>query len=89
VTCTQLVRRSGPWELWRRGGVLYVVPAVIDEMPGELREALDRRRRTLVEGRCPCGAVPDRARGEAAHEVDCPASDDAVAAIVDRTGWTW
>lgn len=77
----------GGAEVWQRGRVALVVPAMPPSTaPGRLREAVARRRIVLISGRCPCGATldlpdidPDRPAVIAAtieHEADCPAGDD-------------
>jgi len=70
---------------------LVVVPALRDDDPPMLREAMARRRITSLTGVCPCGAVrvlPNRAQRRAAagaghawqvdvvHAEDCPATDE-------------
>lgn len=35
---------------------LYVLPAIPDDAPDQIREALARRRIAAIEGTCPCGA---------------------------------
>ncbi len=73
-----------------KGEVAYVLPVVAESAPHAVREGIARRRLTLLEGECPCGAVfspPNRQqRRQAArhggvlrprikHENDCPATD--------------
>lgn len=70
---------------------LVVVPALRDDDPPVLREAMVRRRITTLTGVCPCGAVrvlqnraqrrADARAGRASyvpivHADDCPATDE-------------
>ena len=64
-------------------------------MPDELANAIRTRRAATLEGRCECGGrlhVGSIRRGHVGdhafpHESDCPASDEAIVEIADRTGW--
>lgn len=71
------------------GGAVVVALDIPDGAPVAVREGMVRRRLTMTEGRCPCGAVlrrPNRAarrrlRGQVlvvdvAHEPDCPATSE-------------
>ena len=73
----------------RRGGVLYVLPSIPDELDPELKNALAPRNACMVEGRCPsCGAEPDLYRDAELegvfravfrHDPDCGALTDEAA----------
>ena len=68
---------SGDQEVWTRGPALIVVPAIREEYPPELKQAIARRRSVVLEGRCPCGADMALRAGyvEIDHEAGCPAPD--------------
>jgi hypothetical protein len=83
-------------ELWQLstplGDVLHVLPAIDDAWPPELKNAVARRRRATLSGRCACGAR-FRVLGQDAagvmhagmeHERDCPASDDHCTELLRR-----
>ena len=44
-------------EIWKRGRTLVVVPAILEDYPAQLKEAINRRRAVLIHGECPCGAT--------------------------------
>lgn len=49
----------------RRGGVLFVLPEIRDDLPVAVKNALALRNACTVNGRCPsCGAVASRFRVE-------------------------
>ena len=75
------------WALGDKGGVLFVLPELRDEMPPELREAIARRRNAALTGRCACGAVrsvSSAGRISFGHESGCDADDDSVLALLRR-----
>lgn len=80
----------GPYELWQRGPVMFLVPKVPLGAPDEVAGAISRRRLASITGECECGAGYRLHRGrlEMAHEHDCPASDSAMAEVLERHGWT-
>jgi hypothetical protein len=67
-------------EAWQRGSILFVVPAIPDNASPDLKNALDRRRRATLNGRCDCGArvVVSSSGLIAEHESSCPATDEAI-----------
>jgi len=80
--------RLGSYEMWQRGEVLFGVPVIREDYPAELKTALARRRRAMLEGRCECGAVlAVRRQGAVVHHQDgCIASDASLDAIAVRHG---
>jgi len=75
------VMPGGFSELWSRGNLLFVVPALREEYPEPLIESIACRRALLLGGQCDCGAecppsALDPAQGNVAvvlHAADCPA----------------
>ena len=82
---------DGESEYWKRGDVLFVVPAIPDGAHPEVANAIERRRRATLEGRCDCGAhliwVGPKHQGVTQsaliHEDDCPAADTNLQRIID------
>jgi len=79
-----------------RTRALIVLGEVPDDAPAELKDALARRSQASVTGVCACGATVEiveapgtdgLARGVMVHEPGCCASDEALDAIIARTGW--
>lgn len=74
------------------GRIAAVLPVIPDGAPERVREGIARRRLTVIEGTCPCGAAVDYAAAcagdtqvaEAAHARLCPASTDALVVEVRR-----
>ena len=88
---TYLGSAPGGGELWKVGRALAAVPALPDRLPADLKEAMARRRATILEGECPCGARLDLdtagapgtvAHADAAHDPACPAHDRNTARLV-------
>lgn len=72
---------SNGQEVWMRGRVMLVIPALIDDYPDPIKDAVDRRRRASLSGRCDCGAawsLTRRGHLDMEHEPECPASDEAL-----------
>jgi hypothetical protein len=94
----RFVRQLGPDDVYasgpERGGILQVVPGLRDDHPAEVKNALDRRRRADLTGRCDCGArmgqlcrTPDgMLHATFEHENDCPASNDLLRELFRRYG---
>jgi hypothetical protein len=96
----RLLETIGHLEVWLVDGVMHVLPALRDDMPADLKNALSRRRRASLTGRCDCGARTvvhggrrlrdlqpgEVVRGSMAHERDCTASDAGIAELVERFG---
>jgi len=84
----ELVGRLGGDEVWQRGAVMFVVPAIPPNAPRRLRRALQARRETTLYGRCPlCGGNDTVTRaGSAAtlHENGCPAADELLTPALTR-----
>jgi hypothetical protein len=74
--------------------VLLVLPALRDDWPGELKAAVELRRRAMLTGRCDCGgrrpvAVLDRGEVQLTtfrHEDDGAATDASLRALFERLG---
>lgn len=76
----------------RRGSTLYVLPDIDDRLPADLKNAIARRNKATVTGRCDCGArieITSRAGGvinaTMAHENDCPAGSERFFELL--AGW--
>jgi hypothetical protein len=74
---------------YRRDRTLFVLPAIPDDAPTDLKNAIALRNACATEGRCPaCGTVPELEFDEHGighltfrHEHGCPVlRDDEVAA---------
>ena len=80
-----------------KGEVMYVVPRPLPGMAPELAQAIGRRRRATLDGRCDCGGrrhAGGHRTGHVGvthflHQEDCPAHDRAIAELAHRTGWRW
>jgi hypothetical protein len=70
------------FEVWRKGRVAFVLPAIPAGAPVDVRNGLAARRVAAIRGVCDCGARRDVRPGRVAfiHEHNCPASDEAIAA---------
>ncbi len=70
--------------------VAYVVIRPSPALPHPVRQALARRRQATLTGRCACGArlsLEGRiGHATMGHESDCPASNDALRALLDEHG---
>jgi len=96
----EFVGRNGPYDTFRLGpkpgGTLLLVPAIGDAWPAEVKNAVERRRRATLYGRCDCGArqgrpkrAPDGVLHAAmAHEHDCPAGNEVIAELFRFHGIT-
>ena len=91
-----VVGSTGDEDIVLKGEVMYVVPRPMPGMAEELAEAIARRRRATLDGRCECGgrrhtgaSRTGHVMGTFLHEEDCPAHDRAIAALVRATGWRW
>jgi hypothetical protein len=81
---------------------VFIVPAIRDDWPPALKDAVAIRRRATIEGTCPrCGAswrLPNRDERRRAvrerrvihlwmaHEPDCPAGDERLLALAREAG---
>lgn len=76
------------WEAWCAGPAMFVIPALPDGAPPEVLNALDRRRRATLTGRCDCGArrrldhLSPTPRAVIHHADTCPAADPALADLL-------
>jgi SEC-C motif len=76
------------------GGTVLLVPAIDVSWPAEIKNAVERRRRATLYGRCDCGEqvrpTTPTTGGVAAepfpHEPGCPATDEALAELFARYG---
>jgi hypothetical protein len=84
----EYVATLGSYEIWARGRVAFGVPVIREDYPAELKTALARRRRAMLDGQCECGARLRLTRqgSQTDHEHDCIASDDSLDAIAERHG---
>jgi len=75
-------------EAWMCGRALFVVPALKDDDPPELRQAIGCRRSATLHGRCECCGARRRLRGRGhavvEHEAECSADDDSIRALMQR-----
>jgi hypothetical protein len=72
---------SNGQEVWLRSRMMLVIPALADDYPDPIKDAIDRRRRASLTGRCDCGAlwnITRRGHLDMEHEPDCGASDAAL-----------
>lgn len=92
-----VVGTMGDEDIVMKGEVMYLVPRPLPGMAEELAEAIIRRRRATLDGRCDCGGRRHAGGSRAGHiglttflhEEDCPAHDRAIAGLVKATGWSW
>lgn len=85
------------WTIVRDGKkIMIFVPAIQDHLPEDLKNALDRMRRSLIYGTCDCGGqmvqFPTRADGANAafkHSIMCPAEDRNITRTAKLHGWSW
>jgi hypothetical protein len=84
----RFVTAMGEMEIWQRGCVAFVMPALRDDYPSPLKAAVDLRRRATLSGECDCGAtrtvVGQRVVLE--HDDDCMATDKNLIAIGEACG---
>ena len=81
-------------EVWQRGEVAFVVASVPEDAPATVRDALDRRRRATLTGRCACcGRLHLRRMhpGQISqqifvHEQECPAADGNLGPLLEAEG---
>jgi hypothetical protein len=68
-----------------------MVPAIKDDYPSELKNALDRRRRGAFTGRCDCGGTYAIRKGTLAfqHGEGCSAHDEGILEIAKHHGIAW
>lgn len=86
-----LVGSIGGQDQYMVGTVLVSVPVLRDDYPDDLKDAIDRRRRAGLTGRCDCGAerhVTRKGGLQIDHEYDCTATDDSLNEITARHGMT-
>jgi hypothetical protein len=83
----------GKLDLFQRGPVVFAIPALDDSWPSEIKNAVDRRRRATLSGRCDCGNSVGPITGDGQnlyrqleHEDDCPANDEQIVALFRRHG---
>jgi hypothetical protein len=88
----RLVGTHAGQEMWATGPVLHVIPALRDDYPGEIKAAIDLRRRAALSGVCDCGGRWDLDRHGLlgfGHEPGCPAIDDVLFELGHRHGYTF
>ncbi len=86
-----LVASIGGQDQYMVGPVLVSVPVLRDDYPDDLKDAIERRRRAGLTGRCDCGATRQltrKGRMEMCHEDDCIATDERLEEIATRHGMT-
>lgn len=68
------------------GRVMLVPPTVPMLGTKALKDGVARRRLTMIEGACPCGALLEVSASGARceHEDDCPARDEVILAELTR-----
>jgi hypothetical protein len=91
----ELVESTDGWDLFRvevdGQSAAFMLPAIQDEWPTELKNAVSLRRESALSGRCKCGAtrridaVQDQVVLE--HQSWCRAGDQRLAAIAKRNGF--
>jgi len=82
------VGRLGGTELWMVGKILAGIPVLRDDYPADVKDAVDRRRRATLSGRCDCGARRQLVGHGLvfAHEPGCVAGDEQLDAVAARHG---
>jgi len=77
----------------RAGPALWLLPTLRETDGPELTNALAVRWQANLIGRCRCGAIANVAQDADGmfhatwlHEADCPASDEALAELLEKTG---
>lgn len=84
-----LLGTAGGQDIYQVGPTVVAIPILRDDYPPELKDAIDRRRRAGLTGRCDCGAVRQltrKGRLQYDHEPSCDASDFRVEEIASRHG---
>lgn len=71
----------------KKGDTLLVLPVAPDDAPVALKSAVALRNAATVRGRCGCGATVAMASAGPimVHEIQCPASDEAIAALLETS----
>ncbi|MEU2993516.1 hypothetical protein ABZ772_24850 [Streptomyces griseoincarnatus] len=86
----RLLEAHDAFEVWQRGRYTFVLPVVLDDLPEELKRALDAHRTATLDGSCPlCRVVVDvDRRGVVAtrHEGQCVAHPDRLVEAGERLG---
>lgn len=85
----QLVGSTKGQDCYLVGRVLLVLPALLDDYPSPIKDAVDRRRRAALTGRCDCGATRHLTRRNKLvlnHEAACNASDERLGALAAQHG---
>ncbi len=82
----------GGAEVWTVGPIACVIPPLLDDMPTPVKNAVDRRRRATLTGRCDCGAerrwtAPRHMTLD--HTRDCPAGDANLVELGARHGYVF
>jgi len=70
---------------------LVIGVEIPDDAPEELKSALARRNEANRTGRCSCGAkfrMAGLGKAVITHTHGCTATDEAIAEIAKRTGWS-
>jgi hypothetical protein len=69
----------------------FMLPAIREEWPAELKNAVSLRRESALSGRCKCGATRKILAAEdqivLEHQSWCRAGDERLAAIAKRNGF--
>jgi hypothetical protein len=91
----RIVAAIGDIEIWEQGNVVQVLPALSDHLHPLVKNALDRRRRASLEGRCDCGAKRQLegplvrgavVRAVMEHENHCDASSPRLEMLLEQYG---
>jgi hypothetical protein len=84
---------DGDDEVWQRGKMLLLIPAIRDKYPAGLKNAIGRRRRAVLTGQCECGArqqvskkgtslVPGRTGVVMDHSYGCIATTESIGELL-------
>lgn len=86
------VSEDGTDELWMRGKTAFVIPAIRDFYPPELKYAISRLRQADLTGTCECGASGRPGKNGSivfGHEPDCVATWDHIIALFREMVRPW
>lgn len=80
---------EGSMETWQKGPATVVVPALRDEYPPALREAIQTHRVAAFEGGCQCGAgvrISQAGQYAVTHTVRCPGNSGVIERLATEAG---
>ncbi|MER7969690.1 hypothetical protein ABTX35_11980 [Streptomyces sp. NPDC096080] len=85
-----LMEAHETFELWQRGRFTFALPVILDDLPGEMKDALAVYRGAALDGRCPGCRVASRVSRKGLmtthHESGCVAHPDRLVELGERLG---